>query len=72
MIVPVEAGGTVMSASQGITNARTVFESSIRKMGPGYAATINGVSNPIRINQSVQAGGGVDNVRYRHVIDTWA
>jgi hypothetical protein len=62
-----------MSATAAVSNARMHFEQTIRKMGPGYAATINGISNPIRVQQAVQNVAPTEtSVRYRHVIDTWA
>jgi hypothetical protein len=61
-----------MSAIQGISNnARMYYEANIRKTAPGYAATINGLSNPIRV-RSAGTVAQVNNVSYRHVIDTFA
>ncbi|MBC7541739.1 MAG: hypothetical protein H7338_03320 [Candidatus Sericytochromatia bacterium] len=66
-----------MSAIPATTNARTTFESSVRRMGPGYAATINGISNPIRIiasaaRQGEQLEPAATQSHYGHVIDTRA
>ncbi len=57
-----------------VSNARSDFESLVRRMGPGYSATINGLSNPIRIARPVGEVGDSASVEvhYRHVIDTHA
>lgn len=61
-----------MSAITSITsNARCYYEANIRKMGTGYASTINGMSNPLRI-KAAGTVATVNNVHYGQVIDTFA
>lgn len=61
-----------MSAIANVTStARMYYEANIRKVATGYASTINGMSNPLRINGTGTVVN-VNNVSYGHVIDTFA
>jgi hypothetical protein len=61
-----------MSAVQSATTARMHYEAVVRKVGTGYTATINGASNPMRITHAAPTVAAINNVSYRHVIDTFA
>jgi hypothetical protein len=66
--------GDTMSTIKTDMNARQHFEAVFRKMGPGYASTIYGLSprhqlpiNAVQTTPPEPAPAG-----HRHVVDTWA